>query len=109
MGLPLPGVFSSGPIGFLKKPISKRRGKLTDKNYIVEIDGGRSFRPATEEEIAAAKKTAERIDELCKVIKAAKEELDQLNEVCKHTVRYDEDGYPWIQRTCLACRHVDLI
>ena len=82
---------------------------MQEKTYIVEINGGRNFRSATKEEIVAAKKTAERIDELWKAIKAAEEERDQIHEACRHTVRYDEDSYIWTHRTCLACRKTELI
>jgi len=82
---------------------------VKEKTYIVEVNGGRNFRPATEEEITTAKKTAERIDELWEVIKAAEEERDRIHKTCAHTVVHNKDGYVWTMRTCLACGNVDLI
>ena len=61
---------------------------------------------ATPEECIAAQKELDRRnarrEEIKAQVKGLQDELDELRN-CDHLLRYDEDGWPYIQRYCGVC------
>jgi len=78
------------------------------RRLIVQVDlpVGSTFREARDDEAREAAGLRSRISALRVKLDETRAELDMLERSCRHAVVYDEDGYPYASRTCLACSKV---
>ena len=79
-----------------------------DKYYIHENDNG-SYREATEEEIRIATEIGAIAKKLSTEIYEAEMKLKDLRLQCTHEVCYDDPGFPFDTRICVACGYTSLI
>lgn len=77
------------------------------KKLIHELPGG-SYRDATSEEIQEARNQKRQLKQLRKKMDELKKEIAKL-EKCPHKVAYDEEGFPYNVRICLACGNRSLL
>jgi hypothetical protein len=76
-----------------------------NQHYIHELPTGK-YRDSTKKEIAAAKIVGDRRKELMKQVCEIEKELRAIDGNCKHLACWDEAGWVWDTRRCLACAHV---
>lgn len=76
--------------------------------YIRELPNG-NYLKATEQEIQTALTDKARREKLERQLEATKTALEQLRSECRHTVQYDEDGFPYTTRHCVRCGRVTTV